>query len=366
MGNRAVFSSLMILLHYTFAIAQLSEGPNNPTNATSDNTVGSIPWNNAGNTFSSDDSRAIASSLVVGSNQTEYLLVSDFGFSIPSNAAIRGIEVEIERSKDALGLVTDTEVRLVKGGTVTGSNLSGGSWPTSDTYQSYGGSSELWGTTWDYNDINASDFGVALSSTLTGVSVNISAGVDHIRTIVYYDVLLPISLSGFEVELKQHNAIISWEVSSQKNNAYFEIERSGDGVSFQPIARFRGNGTTSKTLSYQYIDQNPLSGTSYYRLVQSDYDGNRNLCGMKSLVFEAKEIGLVSEMVNDRFICSTYGLHNTPYDLVILNLQGQLIIRKSGVITDNIEENFHTFDPGIYIYHIKAGKAFSSGRFVKN
>lgn len=64
--------------------------------------------------------------------------------------------------------ITDTTVRLVKAGTVVGSNLAAaGQWPQTATMQSYGSGSELWGTTWSPSEVNASTFGVVFSDTVT-------------------------------------------------------------------------------------------------------------------------------------------------------------------------------------------------------
>ena len=39
------------------------------------------------------------------------------------------------------------------------------------------------------------------------------------------------------------------------------------------IGEIEGAGNTSTQLTYKWIDNNPLSGVSYYKLAQTDYDG---------------------------------------------------------------------------------------------
>lgn len=61
---------------------------------------------------------------------------------------------------------TDTVVSLIKGGTVSGSNLStGAAIPTTQSTRTFGGSSNLWGLTLTPADVNSSTFGVAYVST---------------------------------------------------------------------------------------------------------------------------------------------------------------------------------------------------------
>jgi len=73
-----------------------SSGPNNPSGTATETGGGTVDWTNPGNITSSDDNRATA---VLGKGDTSYYLKgTDFGFSIPSDATIQGIKVEIEKS----------------------------------------------------------------------------------------------------------------------------------------------------------------------------------------------------------------------------------------------------------------------------
>jgi len=57
------------------------------------------------------------------------------------------------------------------------------------------------------------------------------------------------------------------------NNEKFVIERSSDGKEFVAVAIVEGNGNSTSRLSYGALDEQPLSGISYYRLKQVDFDG---------------------------------------------------------------------------------------------
>lgn len=141
-----------------------TEGPNAPGTIVSDNTVGTEAWANPGNAASSDDSYA-AATLSNGAGISEYLLATNFGFSIPAGATINGITVTVELSATQSNRVSDNAVRIVKGGTIGSTDMSNGTaWPTSDINRNYGGASELWGETWAASDINSSGFGFAISA----------------------------------------------------------------------------------------------------------------------------------------------------------------------------------------------------------
>lgn len=86
----------------------------------------------------------------------------------------------------------DNSVRLVKGGTITGSNFAytTSPWNTVDTYTSYGGPTSLWGTTWSVAEVNALNFGAVISASVN----NGTARVDHMRISIYGTSTLPIEL----------------------------------------------------------------------------------------------------------------------------------------------------------------------------
>jgi len=95
--------------------------------------------------------------------------------------------VEIEGSavvdQNAPSSVFDKQVRLVKGGTIqSGERSSPAPWQPLDAYRTYGGQSDLFGTTLSYTDVNSANFGVAISVDL----INAEARIDHIRITVYY------------------------------------------------------------------------------------------------------------------------------------------------------------------------------------
>uniref|UniRef100_UPI002FE0B67D DUF6701 domain-containing protein n=1 Tax=Noviherbaspirillum sp. TaxID=1926288 RepID=UPI002FE0B67D len=103
-------------------------------------------------------------------------------------ATITGIRVNVERSSNNNGTQRDNSMRLVKAGTVTGADRATSTiYSTTDTYESHGGATDLWGTTWTPADINQANFGAALSVRKQGTSGgNREVYVDHMQISVDY------------------------------------------------------------------------------------------------------------------------------------------------------------------------------------
>ena len=86
--------------------------------------------------------------------------------------------------------------------------------------------------------------------------------------------VLPIELTGFNVEVTNCEVYLKWATASEINNRYFEIEHSSDGVEFRKIGQVAGKGTSSNLNLYSFPHQDKSTGTNYYRLKQVDLDGS--------------------------------------------------------------------------------------------
>ena len=103
---------------------------------------------------------------------------------------------------------------------------------------------------------------------------------------------LPVTLLEFKAipnsEIK--NVDLLWVTASEINNDYFVIERSTNASDWFPLDSVDGAGNSYVVLSYNYLDKNPYSGTSYYRLKQIDFDGTTSYSGIEVVNFEGVEI----------------------------------------------------------------------------
>lgn len=84
---------------------------------------------------------------------------------------------------------------------------------------------------------------------------------------------LPIELLSFTAQAQGTLVDLEWSTASEKNNDYFTVERSADAVAFEPVLRVAGAGNSQQLLQYRDADRDPMTGLSYYRLRQTDYDG---------------------------------------------------------------------------------------------
>lgn len=161
-----------------------SQGPLSPGTIVNDPATGLFgyggPMTNPDNVKVSDNVYA-TNQESPGNNRG--VAAKNFGFSVPTGSTIDGILVEVE-GKEASGNTRVNAIKTIKADGTIGTTQKGPSsyWNGTDTYYSFGSSSDLWGDTWTAEDINDTDFGTVL---LVSGYEN-ACSMDHIRITVYY------------------------------------------------------------------------------------------------------------------------------------------------------------------------------------
>lgn len=100
---------------------------------------------------------------------------------------------------------------------------------------------------------------------------------------------LPIELLSFEAKRKDDIVEVDWSTASEINNNYFTILRSLNGSNWNAIGNVEGAGNSTSTLTYQFIDNEPINGTSFYQLKQTDFNGDYALSNIAIVQYESTD-----------------------------------------------------------------------------
>ncbi len=128
------------------------------------------------------------------------------------------------------------------------------------------------------------------SSFITNIGYASVYGVGNIssQNVVNCLTTVPVELINFSAEKKGEQVNLSWLTVSEKDNDHFGIEKSADGKKFEQIGTIKGNGNSTKIITYQFIDKQPFEGLNYYRLAQYDYDGTIKYSEIKEVDMNAQ------------------------------------------------------------------------------
>jgi len=102
------------------------------------------------------------------------------------------------------GVPKDNSIKIVKGGTISGTDKSAGAVWGGASYASFGGSADLWGLSWTVADINSSTFGVAISALTTGTKGDPSL-TSHYLKVTNFGFTIPAgaTINGILAEVKR-------------------------------------------------------------------------------------------------------------------------------------------------------------------
>ncbi|MFD2937060.1 hypothetical protein [Spirosoma flavum] len=101
---------------------------------------------------------------------------------------------------------------------------------------------------------------------------------------------LPVHVISFQGKVIGNQVALAWETAWEQNNDYFEVQRSNDAHEFVSVGRVAAVGQSDSRQVYSLLDQEPLTGTGYYRLKQVDR-------GIDQLVTYSKIIALILDDV---------------------------------------------------------------------
>lgn len=91
-------------------------------------------------------------------------------------------------------------------------------------------------------------------------------------TIIISNNSLPVTLLNFQSKCFSNRVLLTWQIASEINSSFFEIQKSNDNISWESIGALKAAGSSSILLNYQFIDEQN-DGISFYRLRQVDKDG---------------------------------------------------------------------------------------------
>lgn len=172
---------------------------------------------------------------------------------------------------------------------------------------------------------------------------------------------LPIELVAFDAECDGNNVALSWTTASERNNSYFTVERSEDGMDYQALAHVDGIGTSSAMHHYAWTDEAPAPGVAYYRLKQTDFDGTRTWSHVVAVNCRIEEDFIIfPNPASDGFsfhYSSRSG--DAPLDVELHTITGQLVWQKtytgSTSGTARVDVGLEGVSEGVYFVRFTQG-----------
>ena len=132
--------------------------------------------------------------------------------------------------------------------------------------------------------VHLNEYPCSSNMTCTRIMVYRSEPIGLPITLYYFD--------AFHIDNIHNEIQIEWITYSEQNNDYFTVLKSYDGYEWSELCKVPGAGNSNIELSYSVKDTNPQPGVQYYKLRQTDYDGQQEEFEVVSVIIktERKEI----------------------------------------------------------------------------
>jgi len=251
-------------------------------------------------------------------------------------------------------------------------------WQTTDSWNwnsQWTNGSSLTGDAW--STVEHTLPAIALPLQRIGFQLLLQAGNEALTPALYVDDItvtrpvIPVELTSFTASVIENKITLSWKTATETNNAGFEIQRSKNNKDFVSVGYAKGNGSTTQSQSYSYIDNIIGSGTFYYRLKQMDFNGT----------FEYSDIVEVSTLPTEFSLSQNYPNPFNPTTTISFNLKEKtdihlLLVDVLGNVVEEIaagsyEAGNHkvildasNLGSGVYFYRLEAGNFISVKKLI--
>ncbi len=138
--------------------------------------------------------------------------------------------------------------------------------------------------------------------------------------------VIPVEMISFYAKPQSQTVKLDWLTATERNNAYFDVQRSTDGQTWTNIGTVKGNGTTASKQTYNFTDEAPLSRLNYYRLKQVDFDGKLDFSSVVAvnMASNGKGFSIYPNPVSDKLNVLSYNL-DTEGSVQVFDMKGSLI-----------------------------------------
>ncbi len=184
---------------------------------------------------------------------------------------------------------------------------------------------------------------------------------------------LPIELSDFQAYCFKEYTLLKWSTSSETNNDYFTLEKSGDGNIWSAFNIIPGAGNSNTLIHYDGKDYD-LPGEDrpvYYRLKQTDYDGQFSISPVISIncysVTNESNIYISSSSETGDIVVSFAGAEGNIYMITVVDMLGRKLFNNEVMVTSENHQYFiegGMFSSGVYNIVIQSDKTVITKQVV--
>lgn len=106
-----------------------------------------------------------------------------------------------------------------------------------------------------------------------------TGGLNNLQTFCLPSILLPVEIVSFNALCESNRVKIEWTSISENQNAYYQLDRSFDGITYESFAVITGEMSSNQLKTYTVHDVDAIGKPVFYRLMQTDINGETRMVG---------------------------------------------------------------------------------------
>lgn len=172
---------------------------------------------------------------------------------------------------------------------------------------------------------------------------------------------LPVTLTDFSAWVRDDKVELTWTTVAEVNNDFFTAEKSKDGIEWVEVVKIKGAGNSTSPIHYKTTDEMPFYGTSFYRLVQTDFNGSFvYFKTVKVFLEEPAPIHIYPNPAQQFIFISIPEKQETELvSLVVSDALGSVVMQKNISISDGkIKVDIESFHRGFYSITVISDNGF--------
>jgi hypothetical protein len=179
---------------------------------------------------------------------------------------------------------------------------------------------------------------------------------------------LPVSLLNFNAVPVDKQVKLNWSTTTEVNNKFFSVQKSIDGKTWSVIGIVNSAENAGLVNNYNFTDRSPIQGMQYYRLIQTDINGQSTTSHIANANFVSGILPLTVTLVPNpakEVVTITLNQPSSHTMILIFNSMGMKVMelnRQSGMC---FTADISSLPNGVYIVEVQAENGINVSRIIK-
>lgn len=181
-----------------------------------------------------------------------------------------------------------------------------------------------------------------------------------------------IDIVAFDAVISGPDNFVFWTSATEYESSAFVLEHSFDGMHFSPLQEIPSKGFSNTEVRYEYTHKDVLARNNYYRLVELDINGNKEVITEVVSVDNSISNSLLEDQSPFRIEIFPNPSHSnfniqienqSDAHLQILDIKGRLMHEE--ILTGAATVNSENWPQGLYVVRVLIGQNSAVKRFLK-